>query len=93
MHYDRDFGHEAFGAVRDRGFEDRPYDLHGVDRSRDDQHMSGYDRDFGPRYDRDMRGYSRQDMDLGDRPRGWGRGWNRERWEGRPRGWDYGGGD
>lgn len=102
VHYDRDYGYGAFGSLRDRGFEDRPYDEPGIRRGRDDLHIrsSEYGRDD---YDRDMRGWSREDLDSGDRgwrgrfrsmPQGypgereWGADWGRQQ----GRGWTGRGG-
>jgi hypothetical protein len=66
VHYDRDYGYGAYGAIRDRGFEAYPHDTGG----------RGY-RGSGDRYDREMRGGMSYD-DLADQtwsPRMRGRGW------------------
>lgn len=88
VHYDRDFGYGAFGSLRDRGFEDRPYNEPGIHRFRPDQHPS---REFED-YDRDMRGFSREGSWEGGwrgRPRGTpsSPGYRGRDWGGEPSGW------
>jgi hypothetical protein len=81
VHYDRDFGYGAFGALRDRGFEDRPYDIPGLRRGRDDQHRhGGYDREMHGRWS-PPRGPDPDRYDLARR-RGGGM---TPGWRGRPR--------